>query len=312
MKRILIGLLLLTLLFSGCTKKSNVVAKVNDTEIYQEELDRQMVLTEISYTVNGYEFPSSAKGLEELEEKMLNNIVESYVLVDIAKNKGIDIDEEEANSQSKALIEGLLAIYGTEEAYEGFLNEKGQKRADFESYLLDLSRSNEYIYNLYDEVTSGISVTEDEAKAYYQENSKYYSYSTVSVLGIETEDEKRAKDIRDEILQDGLPFEEAIGKFQDADGVIRASDYGDLYYGDMGQEFSDQAFAMEIGEMSKVFKGEASYFIIYLYDKDVQDSIAYDEIKSTVEGDLLQQKRYSKYDEFFNSQKDKYSITKNN
>lgn len=310
MKRVFLGIFLIILLITtGCTKSSSVVATVNDMEISKEEFDKQMVLTEISYGINGYTFPESGEELESIKEEMLVNVAESYMLVDLAKKKGIEIDEDTAKTQSEELITFVISLYGSEEKYEEFLKEKDQKRKDFDAYLLELARSNEYMYNLYDEITKDISVTSDEVKEYYQENSKNYDYSTVSVMSIQVEDEKTANSIYTDITNNKVEFEEAMVENEEKDGVLSVSDLGAIYYGSNEKEFSEIAFAMEVGEISEPFKSGDSYFVIYLYNKDEQEPMAYDEIKDTVEADLLTQKKSTVYEEYVKTEKEAYTIT---
>ncbi|MPW24971.1 hypothetical protein GC105_04105 [Alkalibaculum sp. M08DMB] len=309
MKRVfLIIILILIFVNAGCTAGSSAIATINDKEIFRQELDMQMVLTEVSYNINGYEMPVKGNELEDLEQEMLNNVLESYMLVDLAIEKGIEIDEDAAVEQSESLIDGLISIYGSEENYENFLKEKGQNRKKFDEYIFELARTNEYIYDLYDEVTKDISVEATEIKSFYDENIMYYNYSTASVLGMQIEDEDTANVIHREILGKEQEYDETMLEYEAKTGVISVIDYGILYYSDMTKDFSDIAFNTNVGEISKPFSSEDAYFIIYVYDKEDQEAMPYDEIKDTVESDLLNEMKMTQYNEYFESKKSSYDI----
>jgi len=308
-KRLCIYVFLIILFTTfGCAKSSSALATVNKMEISKAEFDKQMVLTEISYSINGYTFPKSGKELDSLKEEVLSNVTQSYMLVDLAKKKGIKIDEDTAKMQSQELIKYVISLYGSEEKYEKFLKEKDQKRKDFDGYLFELAKSNEYMYNLYDEITKGISVTSDEVKEYYQNNSKKYNYSTVSVMNIEVKDEKTANSIYNEITNKKLKFKDAMIENKDKNSVLSVSDLGAIDYASREKEFSEIAFAMKVGEISKPIKSNNSYNIIYLYQKDEQEPMVFDEVKDTVEADLLSQKRSVKYENYLETEKKAYKI----
>ena len=145
MRRVqIVFLVVILLLISGCTSNTDVVATINNKKIEKEQLNKQLVLAEISYSINGYDFPSSGKDQKDLEKKLINKLAESYVLVDVAKNEGIEIEEKEALIQRDALIETIISLYGSDEKYNEFLREKNQDRDVFNEYLLALAKENEY------------------------------------------------------------------------------------------------------------------------------------------------------------------------
>ncbi|MFZ7121669.1 MAG: SurA N-terminal domain-containing protein [Eubacteriaceae bacterium] len=310
MKRIIITILISFMIFSiiGCSQESNVVAQVNDQEIFVEELDKQMILTEISYSVNGYTFPEEGEDYDYIKEEMLNNLVESYILIDLAKNIGIEIDEDTIQSEADSLIESIIEIYDGEDSYEEFLEKRGQKRTEFEEYIFQLSEKNHYIYSLYNEVTEEITINDEETKEFYEKNIDYYNYSTISIMSIITETQEKADEIYSDIDNNDIKFEDAIKTYTDDENVLNASDFGAIYYGDMPQDFSEIAFDMKIGEMSTPFISQDYYYIVYLYDKDEQEPLEYGEIEDTIKSDLLIEKGTEKYNEYFDEEKSKYDI----
>lgn len=306
----IVFVLVILLLISGCTSNTDVIATINDKKVVKEQLNRQLVLAEISYHINGYDFPSSGETRKKLEKKLINKLVESHILVDVAKNEGIEIQEKEALAQRDSLIETIVSFYGGDEKYNEFLKEKDQKRDAFDEYLLGLAKENEYISKLYEKITENISVNSEEISNYYNEHIKYYNYSTKSIMDIEVEDENIARKIYNEIKKKNLSFEEALKEFKEKDSV-NASDLGAVYYSSNKKEYSEIVFSTKIGEMSSVFESQGKYHIIYVYDENIQEPLPYEQVVVRVEEDLLKETKDHAYKNYVKDQMQNYDIRLN-
>ncbi len=297
-------------MISGCASNTEVVTTINDKKIVKEQLNRQLVLTEISYRINGYDFPSGGETRKDLEKKLINKLVESYVLVDVAKNEGIEIQEKEALAQRDSLIETIIALYGGNEKYNEFLKGKDQDRDTFDEYLLGLAKENEYISKLYEKITESISVNAEEISNYYDEHIKYYNYSMKSIMDIEAEDQNTVQKIYNEIKKKDLSFEEALKEFEDKNGV-NTSDLGTVYYSSNEKEYSEIVFSTKVGQMSSVFESQGKYHIIYVYDENIQEPIPYEQVMTKVEKDLLKETKDQAYKNYIEGQMKNYDIRLN-
>lgn len=297
-------------MISGCKSNTEVVATINDKKIVKEQLNRQLVLTEISYSINGYDFPNSGETRKDLEKKLINKLVESYVLVDVAKNEGIEIQEKEALAQRDSLIETIISLYGSNEKYNEFLKGKGQDRDAFDEYLLGLAKESEYISKLYEKITKSISVNSEEISNYYDEHIKYYNYSMKSIMDIEAKDQNTVQKIYNELKKKDLSFEEALKEFEDKNDV-NASDLGTVYYSSNEKEYSEIVFSTKVGEMSSVFESQGKYHIIYVYDENIQEPIPYEQVMERVEKDLLKETKDQAYKNYIEGQMKDYDIRLN-
>lgn len=303
----LVFILAILLLVSGCTSNNDVVATINDEKILKEELNKQLVLTEISYGINGYDFPASGGPRRELEENLIKKLAQTYVLVDIAKNEGIEIEEEKALTQKDTLVETIVSLYGDNESYNNFLKEKNQTRDAFDQYLLDLAKENEYITGLYEKVTENKSVHSEQVSSFYEDHIEYYNYSTKSIMRIEAQDQHKLEKIYNEIQKRDLSFEEALKEFKDESGVD-TSNIGPTYYSSNKKEYSDIVFSTKVGEMSSVFESQGKYYIIYVYDENIQEALPYEQVMARVEEDFLKETKDVAYKNYVEAQIKNYHI----
>ncbi len=294
-------------MISGCTSNSDVVATINDENIVKEQLNKQLVLTEISYALNGYDFPSGGGQRKDLEEKLIKELAESYVLAHLAKNEGIEIEEQKALAQRDTLVDTIVSFFGSDEQYHEFLKEKGQDKDGFDEYLLDLAKENEYISKLYEIITQNTSIRSEEMLTYYEEHIEYYNYSSKSIINIEAEDQKTAQKMYNRIKKKKLSFEEVLKEFEGQKGVD-VSDLGPTYYSSNEQEYSEIVFLTKVGEVSSVFESGGKYHIIYVYDEDIQESIPYEEAMTRVEKDVLKATKDAAYKNYVEEQMENYHI----
>ncbi|NTW70756.1 MAG: hypothetical protein HGA49_00725 [Eubacteriaceae bacterium] len=306
-KLILLTVLLLVLITTGCSSDNGIYATVGENEITADTFEKHVLLTKISYDVAGTEFPAEGSALVNLKRNLLNNMIESIILVDAAKSKGITIDGEQAASDAKALIDMFEESYGAD-GYESLLKENSLTTKEFEEFVNKLSGDNLYIYGLYTEVTKDVKVTEKEAETFYTKNIKYYNYSTVSVKTLTFSEKDLAETAFKEINSNGASFDDTIAKYKGQAGVVDASDMGSIFYTDMPEVFSDKVFAIKPGEHTEIIESEGLYYIAEVYAIDVMDPIPFKEVVDDVKEKVLSEKRNTVYEGFFETEKAKYEI----
>ncbi|MFZ7130973.1 MAG: peptidyl-prolyl cis-trans isomerase [Eubacteriales bacterium] len=299
-------ILFFVMMSSGC-QLNNTVAKVNEVEIQSDELNKQMVLTEISYTMNGYEIPTGEE-YKKLQLEMLNNMVEDVILLDLAKGRDIISDEETARSQGESIIQSIIDSYGSEEDYENYLRDHHQSRVDFEEYIMTLSQTNQMIYALYDAISKDVVITNTQLQNYYEENQLYYSNSTVSIMNITLDNEDTAQKLYEKIHSESVKMEDVLKQPDQWEGVEEAEELEEIYYGDMEDVFSNFVFEMKTGDVSEPFMVNDEYHIVSLYDKDIQKPIPFETIKDTVNEHLLTKRRTEIYNEYLQEQKVNYQM----
>jgi peptidyl-prolyl cis-trans isomerase C len=134
------------------------------------------------------------------------------------------------------------------------------------------------------------SVTEDEIKAAYaKESSKVQATERVRARHILVATEKEATDIEAKLTK-GEKFED-LAKQYSLDG---SKDYGgDLGYftaPEMVKAFSDAAFLLKVGEISKPVKTDYGWHVIRMDDRKMGAAQPYDQVKGAIRNVLVRDK----------------------
>jgi len=141
-----------------------------------------------------------------------------------------------------------------------------------------------------------INVNEKDAKAFYQSNIKSLTKPEqirASHILVKTEDE--AKKIIAELQKASkselaAKFADAAKSYSTGPSAPRGGDLGTFGKNQMVKEFSDAAFALKTGEMTKApVKTTFGYHIIYVADKQEGGTVPFEEVKDQMfEGAKMQ------------------------
>ncbi len=137
-------------------------------------------------------------------------------------------------------------------------------------------------------------VTDEEARKMYEDNKPLFSMETVRVSHIMVKTEAEAEAILKD-LQAGKDFAElAKTMSQDTGSAEKGGDLGALRRGQTVQEFEDEAFRLQEGELSPVIKTQYGYHIL---KGGAHASVAepFDEVKGKIRQSLLRQKEQENF-----------------
>jgi len=137
-------------------------------------------------------------------------------------------------------------------------------------------------------------VTDEEARKMYEDNKPLFSMETVRVSHIMVKTEAEAEAILKD-LQAGKDFAElAKTMSQDTGSAEKGGDLGALRRGQTVQEFEDEAFRLQEGELSPVIKTQYGYHIL---KGGAHASVAepFDEVKGKIRQSLLRQKEQESF-----------------
>jgi peptidyl-prolyl cis-trans isomerase C len=134
------------------------------------------------------------------------------------------------------------------------------------------------------------AITDDEIKAAYdKETSKVTATERVRARHILVASEKEANDIEDKLAK-GSKFED-LAKQYSLDG---SKDYGgDLGYftaPEMVKAFSDAAFGLKVGQISKPVKTDYGWHIIRMDDRKMGAAQPFDQVKGAIRNVLVRDK----------------------
>ncbi len=158
-----------------------IVAKVNGEEISKSQLDRLTNITGVILTLYR-QYPRFAQMLlttdegkaflRAYEREILESLISWRLIIQEARKRGLTVSEETLQAELEKTIQGILEKNDLteDELAEILLTQRGQTLEEFRAQIQsDLEER--LLYDLLKEaVTAEVSVSEEEIKAYYEQN----------------------------------------------------------------------------------------------------------------------------------------------
>ena len=152
-----------------------------------------------------------------------------------------------------------------------------------------------------------ITVTEEEQKAFYEENKAQFGKgATVSAKHILTDSEEKCQTILKNIEAGEKTFEDAAREFSTCPSGAKGGDLGEFGKGQMVKEFEDAAFAANIGEVVGPVKTQFGYHLIKVEKKNEACEAPFEEVQVKVMNEVAQKKREQVYSEKMTKLKEKF------
>ena len=251
------------------------VARVNDQYIRKEELAR-----EIALIFEGESPDVSEESWKALKEALLDGLIERKIILEAAKEMGIEEGEEWRQSLS-LLKEGyeeqewqeMVRRYGGEEEWE-----KGLREAFIREKVMEA-------------VCGGIQVGNEEIKAYYEGHREDFRVpERVRVRQIVVQDYKKALKIRKLLRRKKASFEDLARRYSIAPEGKEGGDLGFFCREEMPQEF-EAVFDLKVGQISQVIQSPYGYHIFKVEEKRKATQLEFPQVKEMIRGWLLQKKK---------------------
>jgi peptidyl-prolyl cis-trans isomerase C len=221
------------------------------------------------------------------KEKLLENMLKERILVQRARQIGLEEDEN-VSSQIKAAIEQIR-------------KEKEEKiKTSTQQALTDAATKVE----IYDKV----KLSEEEIAKYYKENREDFikdeEYHLRHIL-VETQEEAEAVL---EKISGGADFAELAKEKSLCPSREKGGDLGLIARGRTVKPFEDAGFALKVGEISEVVKTEFGYHIIKLEEISPERQKTLEESSIEIEFILLPEKEQQAFTEWLLSLRDEYNV----
>lgn len=261
------GALIIVMLFligAGGCQKTKTAATVNDINITQDELYKEL---------------DRRFGKQTLDDMIVQKLIQQK-----AEKDKLLVEDGEVN---KKLEEIKKLLPGGE--LEPLLKERNTSVDDFKK---DLK------LNLTLRKLAAGSLTEEDKKGFYEKNKERLAQVEASHILVKTKEE--ADSILKE-LKEGKDFAALAQKHSlDPQSKPKGGYLGPFSHGVMDPAFEKGAFETKVGEISDVIKSNFGFHII----KVVSKKITYGELKEKVEDEMLQQNNNEKIRNFINNLKE--------
>lgn len=157
------------------------------------------------------------------------------------------------------------------------------------------------------ESVKGITVTDEEAKDYYNANQdQFQNGETVQAKHILVDAEDKCNEILEMITKGEKSFEDAAKELSTCPSGQKGGDLGSFSRGQMVKEFEDAAFAAEIGHIVGPVKTQFGYHLIKVEKKNDAQTSSFEDVTDSIKQILMKQKQNDVYSKKIKELKEKY------
>ncbi|MEQ8835139.1 MAG: peptidylprolyl isomerase [Miltoncostaeaceae bacterium] len=253
-----------TLGLAGCGGDSadlpdGVVARVGDSPISQEELDRSVQQTVAAFESQGQAAPpEDSEEYTQVVQQAMQTLVQQKVITAEAAECGepCAVTEDEVTAELQDIV--ATEFGDSREEFETFLQSRMLSRAEAR----EIVRNSLLQQKLFEDVTRGVRFTVDDAREYYDENTEQFETPAgrrVSHILVATEDEAEA--LRARVTPENFA-DLARSESTDTGSAPSGGDLGIMQEGQFVPEFEEAAFALEDGEISDPVESQFGFHII--------------------------------------------------
>ncbi len=299
---ILLVVLAMVLFLAGCGNTPSTdeyAGEVNGVKITQAQYQERYELLQASYkmqmessgeTVD--EIPADV--LTELENRAFYDLVYQQLLMEEARERGIEVSDEELNQVISDFKK--MQLQDNEENYQKFLQQTG---LDEEKFQFEM-KIEELVAKIQEQVTDKVGVSEEEAQTYYQQNQTMYKQPAgMRIYHILVDNEELARQILGK-LNSGDDFSRLAQEYSTCGSASQGGDLGVVNETtSFVPEFLTAALKLEPGQTTTdPVKTEFGYHIIKAGDKQEESILDFSSVKNSILLQLQQEKEIQTFNDF--------------
>ncbi len=301
---VLTGGLLALLLTAGLALAGEIVeqvlVKVNGEIVTKSELEQRQVSTlrqrpEFAGSVDSEQL---RKALVEITPDVILSVVDELLMVQRGKELGYAMSDEQFNS----ILENIKKENKIErdEDFQAALKQEGMTLADLRRQLerqMLISRVQQI------EVSEKISVTEDEAQAYYAANRAGFTTpseltlreilievpTTAQGVNVAQDEAARAKaeEIRSRLVA-GEPFARLAAEVSDASSKANGGLIGPFTNTDLAESLRKVIDPLKVGDLSPVIRIARGYQILKLESRTAEEVKSFENARGDIAGKVAE------------------------
>ncbi|HUH15519.1 MAG TPA: peptidylprolyl isomerase [Gaiellaceae bacterium] len=257
---------------------ADAVAVVDGETIAKSDYDALIAQAKKSYTNQKREFPKAgSKEFQTLRDQAVQFLVQREQFEQEAADLDVEITEKQVDDRLEQIRKQYFG--GDMKKYEAQLKEQGLSDAQVRNDI----RAQIVSERIFEQVTRGVKVTDEEVEKYYADNKAQYSQpESREVRHILVKGKAQADDLHAQLL-DGGNFEALAKKHSEDTGSKANGGKLTISKGQTVAPFDKTAFELKIDETSAPVKTEFGFHIIQALSatkpakvtplKDVKDSI---------------------------------------
>jgi parvulin-like peptidyl-prolyl isomerase len=250
------------------------------------------------------------KQYEKLSQELLNNMITELLLLQEARKMGMDVSE-----QVKMAIENIKKENGieTDEQLRRIMLQQG---IDFDVWKKKMEENFLKQNVIYSHINKEIVIEDSEVISYYKQHPEEFTepeeYTLKAIyLDGETRAPEEVEALKKEILakvNQGRDFGELAAEYSDGPAKENEGDLGSFKRGELEPTLEKAVQSLTPGELSSWLHVRNGWYLLKLVSKKDSRLKSFEEVRSTIEEKLFQQKREKKSQEFIENLRKKSYI----
>ena len=156
-----------------------------------------------------------------------------------------------------------------------------------------------------------VTVTDEDALNYYNNNKASFAQPpTVSAKHILVDSKDLCDQIKKELGENKITFEEAAAKYSTCPSKEEGGNLGSFGRGMMVPEFEEAAFALDLNVVSEPVQTQFGYHLIKVEEKNEGSEAKFEDVKAQIANKLLQDAQQRKYLDVVKELENKYGVTR--
>lgn len=308
---------------SGCglitktpqAKDKAAVAVVNGEKITLADYNTKFSQTEKQYeTMYGADFfTKQPKYLTQLKDQVYQQMIQQKVMLDKAKELNMMYDDKAVAAEADKQIKATITKMGGQKQYDAQLKQAKMTPDSYRKLLIDDLKVNLPLQKLYNSITAGAMVTDQEITNEYNTNKYNYTEKpdTMNVSHILLKTEADAKKVLG-LIKGGMKFQDAAKKYGTDGTKTTGGLLGDITYTstDYDKDFVKGAIMTKTGTVSNPVKTQFGYHLIKINSRKEYKLKPLASVKASIRATLVDAKRKSLFNTAYTTWETKAKVEK--
>lgn len=281
------------------------LASVNGEPITKKQVDERLGFFQVVYR-----HQMNSQDVNQLRSQLVDMLIDETVLVQEAKKLKLVPEAKAVKDETVRLLDSLKMqnFNNSEEQMRRSLKHAGLSEKALEAIVARQLT----IDALFRKKTDGLKVSDDEVRAYYEQNKeKMVRPETVKLLQLRTKSREDAEKAEAE-LKKGKDFIE-VSRTYSADPMVTShrgmtGSQGQplgitpvvVERGQLPPELEKAAFSLSAGQFSSVVESQGSYYILKVEEKREAGAPAFEEVRENLRAGLLDEKKGRVFEQYVN------------
>src|SRR6056297_2444646 len=299
-----------------------IAAYVNENEISMQELGQFSGLRNILMDLlqSNQEFATvilqteaGQNVVEEFQKLKLEQLITNELLVQEAKNRGLEVSEQEMNNIFNQQISALKQQNNlNDEQLEQAIQQQGfESMEEYKNIFFENNMNGFLVNKLREKVVNQVKISDQDAEEYYENNQEEYETSEQKkVSHILFDDREKAEEVLAEI-NNGADFAEMAREHSTGPTAENGGDLGYITANEQGLDktFRDAAMELSVAEVSsEPVETQFGFHLIKVTDSREAGVREFEEVKSQIKSQMRSQKQNQVFQEFIEDLRDDAEI----